>query len=498
MTMKSLLHSLVKALKSPGARREIHAAAQTATTAHTEPLGYTISQKERRLDRWLDWTVSVAGSPLVFTLICGLLLVWALLGIRFHADATWQVLISDVQAIVSYIFDSFLMRQQLNGYEQRVRIAVELQSRAATHKRILESLAVRGDEKEKSQDIQNVCISTDASFDDELPAETFFGALSTLLAKVLGHAVSLALYWLGILVWLVFGHHCSWSNAWQLYINSATSALMLFVFSFLANIHERHAEYEARALDAIYRLDSTLECTLRTYDNNHSSDKEKHNQILPNPVMTSHPPKVNILQRAINYYAEVVGTLTGILLLVVMIVVWIIIGPAMSFDSNWWLIIGTYAGLVGMHDGFVLRNVQEVMHRHEESEYSLVKAQDQHLLQLVERSRTALTTSSIVTSTTTGSNAGNRPGSPAISLDVICAHEITVLAGLFLIIGLLVGAGVMHWNLTGQLLCNVPPSIIETFFMILLISAHSHADEKRRADLRTIYRTRLHLLGQSD
>lgn len=30
----------------------------------------------------------------------------------------------------------------------------------------------------------------------------------------------------------------------------------------------------------------------------------------------------------------------------------------MHSNDNWWLLIGTYAGLIGMNDGFVLRNVQ--------------------------------------------------------------------------------------------------------------------------------------------
>lgn len=33
---------------------------------------------------------------------------------------------------------------------------------------------------------------------------------------------------------------------------------------------------------------------------------------------------------------------------------WICIGPLLPFSSSRWLLIGTYAGLVGMNDGFVL------------------------------------------------------------------------------------------------------------------------------------------------
>ena len=73
------------------------------------------------------------------------------------------------------------------------------------------------------------------------------------------------------------------------------------------------------------------------------------------------------------------------------------------------------------------------------------------------------------------------------------AHAITVVLGMLLIIGLLVGASVMGWKTTGQLLCNVPPSIIETFFMIVLITGHNVVDAERRVQLMTLQRRRLSL-----
>jgi low-affinity ferrous iron transport protein len=46
-------------------------------------------------------------------------------------------------------------------------------------------------------------------------------------------------------------------------------------------------------------------------------------------------PNVNWLQRAIFYYADVVGTLVGVALLIIVIVVWLAIGPVLVFDKNW-------------------------------------------------------------------------------------------------------------------------------------------------------------------
>ena len=60
---------------------------------------------------------------------------------------------------------------------------------------------------------------------------------------------------------------------------------------------------------------------------------------------------------------------------------------------------------------------------------------------------------------------------------------------------------VRGWVLTqigvGQLLCNIPPSIIESFFMMMfLITGHNINDARRRVDLRTnMYLRRLKLLA---
>jgi low-affinity ferrous iron transport protein len=55
--------------------------------------------------------VKFSGSEFVFLSIMAALLTWALMGIKFGNSENWQVVISDVQAIFTYVFDSFLMRQ---------------------------------------------------------------------------------------------------------------------------------------------------------------------------------------------------------------------------------------------------------------------------------------------------------------------------------------------------------------------------------------------------
>lgn len=249
---------------------------------------------------------------------------------------------------------------------------------------------------------------------------------------------------------------------------------MVFVFSFLAILRERHATHLRTCLDSIYRLDSSLEAALR-----HMTRDD-----VPNGEIIIPPAKVSGLQRVINYYADVVGTLVGIALLMTVIIVWVAIGPALDFDANWWLLIGTYAGLVGMNDGFVLRNVQARLLEHEEPQYAQIAEDDMalfHDLDIVLPSSGPSARAAIeLTITHRVSERVNK----------ICGHEYTVLLGVLLIFGLLIGSSIMRWSETGQLLCNIPPSVIESFFMIILITGHNSADAQRRDDLDGMFERR--------
>ena len=53
----------------------------------------------------------------------------------------------------------------------------------------------------------------------------------------------------------------------------------------------------------------------------------------------------------------------------------------------------------------------------------------------------------------------------------------------------------MLTNLSGQLISNVPPSIIESFFMIILITGHNFADADRRVQIKSMYERRLKLVA---
>jgi low-affinity ferrous iron transport protein len=340
-----------------------------------------------------------------------------------------------------------LMRQQLNTYDEALAAAAQLQSRARTHRRLL--LQVLATEHGSKQEVIDSTATKEDVVDADLPAESLFGQFMTACAVIVGHIGFIGVYCAAIIVWLAFGPRNEWSNEWQLYINSATSALMVFVFSFLANIRERHSRYAKACLQTTFRVDARLELTLRAVTGDD----------VQNDMTIIAAPKVNFLQRAIYYYADVVGTLVGIAILLVVMLVWVAVGPVLHFNSNWWLLIGTYAGLVGLNDGFVLRNIQAKLKDFEHLQYREMDIADEQLLALVGEA-------------VPGIAYTKPPLSSRISLAVgrVCAHELTVLAGVLVIFALIAGASTLRWNTTGQLICNVPPSIVESFFMIILIT----------------------------
>jgi low-affinity ferrous iron transport protein len=475
-------------LRSPGARTELQFSAPTHV-AHNEKLAPFVSEdhdvpvkttdtyislvKPRRLDRWLDRVVEISGSEIIYVTILLGLLVWAFLGIPYGSTDSYKIAISDAQAIINLVFDAFLMRQQFNQHDNLLMVAGSLRSRISSHKRMLASLVVKG--KISSIDavrFQALPLQAEA---EQLPKEGWLTRLSSVLSSFLGHIGTVVGFWCCMFVWIGFGPYCGWSNNWQLYINSATSALMVLLLAFLANTRERHSRYSTECLKAIWRADAALELKLR----------ELTGDIIENPTIVLPERKRSGVQRAIDYYADLVGTLAGVAILVLVIIVWIVCGPALRFDASWWLLMGTYAGLIGLNDGFVLRNICQVLGDHEDEQFDEVNREDYNALAV-------LGVESLDEERVTAQSFSYRV---SVRVGYFCSHQWMVVSGVVLIIGLIIGASAMRWSETGQLLCNIPPSIIESFFTLILITGHNVGEAKRRVDLFNIHLRRLKMIS---
>ncbi|VEU22718.1 DEKNAAC103786 [Brettanomyces naardenensis] len=432
--------------------------------------GYEERKRPRRLDRVLDSIVRFSGSEYVFYLILIGLLCWAFTGIKYFS-LKWQALISDVQAIVSYIFDSFLMRQQINGYYDVVTATNLLRSRCLNHYRMINDLLTEQEKQAVAELTKEQEVDLSAEFPLELPKENWYGRAATAFSSAFGHPLFIAIYWISILVWLAFGSMNHWSNEWELYINTATSALMVLVFSFIANIRERHSVYMKKCFDAIIRADGALEVKLRVLTGS----------TLENPEVCIPPMKVNTVQKVVFVYSDIIGTLVGIAILLVFMVIWVCLGPTMHWNSNWWLISGTYAGMIGLNDGFVLRNVQFKFGQFEQSSYDLLDKDDTRVFQSIHLPKSKEIDEELL----------SWMQRISVSMNVICGNEFMTLVGLIFVVGLIIGASAMKWSTTGQLLCNIPPSIVESFFMIILLTGHNYTDGLKRKHLRCIYEGRL-------
>lgn len=190
----------------------------------------------------------------------------------------------------------------------------------------------------------------------------------------------------------------------------------------------------------------------------------------------------------IDWYADIIGTGIGVLIGVAVFATWIGIGSPMKWDDNWWLIIGTYTGLIGFLDGFVLREVYFRIVQHEEKNYSDVAKEDLELFQEL------------------GIECPEEFSGKAPEINIIgyrtsqyinriCSTPWSVLVSVIIIIGLICIASGLRWSTTGQLIANTPTMIIEEFFLLVLLQAHNWADRQRRVEVTALYARRRILLS---
>lgn len=176
--------------------------------------------------------------------------------------------------------------------------------------------------------------------------------------------------------------------------------------------------------------------------------------------------------------------MVGIVILVLVIVAWAAVGPAFKFNDDWWLLIGTYAGLVGLFDGFILRNIQGKVKSYTDDQVLALERGD---MVLFSRSRLSIPPKENL-------NLSSLTHRVSVAMGAICSHLLMVVAGFLLTIGCVIGSSAMRWNTTGQLISNIPPSLIETFFMLILITGQNDADASARVEMTNTYHRRQRLL----
>lgn len=281
--------------------------------------------------------------------------------------------------------------------------------------------------------------------------------------------------WAGIIVWVVWGVPLEFSNQWQLYVNTATALEITLTTMFLQNIRQQHDDHLEKCIKSIELIDSEIEAQLRRI----TGDREE------NAVVASIPPVLTGAHRGIDIFAYIVGGPIGVFISVVVFALWIGVGPVLEFDDNWFLIIGTYTGLMGFVDGFVMNNVDhregELARLHFErlvdQDYKLFRLMDIEMPETKEATKLSLKL-----------RWSNAIGSWCASTWASYGSAVTVVV-------LIVIASALQWTETGQLLCNTPTMIAEGFLLIMLLSAHNTADVKRKIVYDDILNRRLVLEG---
>lgn len=452
--------------------------------------GFTGLEKNR-LDRLLDKVVWLSGSIGTFILMWVILIAWIVIGIVYRASETWNVVMQDGQSIQSYVWDTTLMRQQLNSAHEQILVAGELRSRIATFKRLISDRQNREKDNVLSKNKANISESDQRMIDGELPTENTYDAMCTKFGVILGSLPTIVIYWCGIIVWIACGaipistgnpgpytgktsgsnpELSKFNNNWQLYINTAVAVSILVSSTFLQNIRARHDKFVARNLQRIFNLDQEIEYRLR---------KRAGDFKVKNPSIIIKNPHRSVGDKIIDWYADIIGAGIGVFIAIAVFAAWIGIGHIMSYNSNWWLIIGTYTGLVGFLDGFVIRQVYFRVVTHEEDNYAKVAADEAELFQLI-----GLDGPHLFSKNQTQNSLQYRI---SITINKLCSSQWSVLVSVLIIIGLIACASGLRWSTTGQLLCNTPTMIIEEFFLLVLLQCHNWADKQRRIEMSKIF-----------
>ncbi|CAK7208812.1 low-affinity Fe(2+) transport protein [Sporothrix curviconia] len=453
---------------------------KTAAALAGDPMPSTLAQtKSKKKGGAFDFVVKAAGSRWTFLITLLLLAGWAALGVVYGPTDTWQVIFQDTSSIQCYISATLLMRQQQNSTRSLLETICSMFSRSQGNERLLRQLtekqlmALKRSRRAMRTDLTNALETKEGVFDRAANAVSrFLGSLSALF-----------LYWVGILVWVFFGSPLMWSDTWQLYVNTATALELTFTTMFLQNVRRQHEEYLARCLQSIDVLDRGLEMDLRRMTGD----------MAPNPVMASQPLRLNRTETAIDFWAFVVGGSVGVFLSCAVGVAWLAVGDVMQFDDNWWLIIGTYTGLMGFIDGFVLRNVHHRETVMAERHFALLAEQDLRLFALLDMPFPEDDRSSSASDSVGSKRSRTLASRISRWIGHVCEVPAATTASVVAVVALLVVASAMQWTETGQLLCNTPTMIVEGFLLLMLIEGHNNAEAKRRNQYTDILDRRLML-----
>lgn len=425
------------------------------------------TRPEKKSGGILDKVVAAAGSRWALGFVLLLLIAWGVLGAVYGATDTWQVYLQDVSSLQSYTSATLLMRQQNTNTQGLLKRICNLLSRSQSNERMIKSL-----NKEQRDQLRNSQAQIRSEITDALKMnEDIFDRISNKVAAAAGSLVSLSIYTAAIIAWVFLGIPAQFTDTWQLWVNTGTALEITVITMFLQNIRKQHDLHLQKTVEAIEKIDKDIEMQLRRMTGD----------MTPNPTVSSQAPVLSRWVKAIDIYGFIIGGSIGITISAVVLMLWISVGNDLEFDDNWWLIIGTYTGLIGFIDSFILKNVDHRETIMAEKHFNMLVEQDAKVFGLM------------------GIESPLEHPEPKLNLQKRISKKIghaveSTLASYMAVssVGaLLIIASAMQWSETGQLLCNTPTMIFEGFLLLTLLEAHNLADDKKRLIYDDILNRRL-------
>lgn len=445
------------------------------------------------IDYFIQFCVKVTGSVYTFIIVWIIIIVWIVLGIIYKAPNNWQIIMQDGQSIQTYIWNMFLMRQQLDDTQKFLKVYGKLRSRLALLKKLVGQVK---EQKGKGKFVNFDVIYEEPDKGIVLDKLTIFEELSNLMAKLIGSLPSVIIYWIGIFIWIGCGALYSpsgntppftgkytgdnpqfgkFTDQWQMYINTAVALELLITSSFLENLRLRSNNETRNQFEKLVRLDSELELKLRRLTG-YTGD---------NQCIIVKPMERRGLQKVISFYAGVVGNGLGLVITVCVFAAWIGIGGVLKWNDNWWLIIGTYTGLMGFIDSVVLREVYYSLTNYEEKMIDVIVDGSQDILSIIGSDYDIKTGDKVETDRFT--NFGLKISE---KVNYVCSTKYTVVTAVCVVIGLVAMGCALRWSQTAQLVANTPTMIIEGFFLLILIQAHDSSDFKKKDIMSRLTKSR--------
>lgn len=439
------------------------------------------------LDTFIGYAVEVAGSIYVLFIASALLIGWIIWGALTGASDTWQIVMQDGQSIQTYVWNTFLMRQQLDNSDRMLLLYGKLKSRSLTHKKLLKELVENRECTNIESEFLEFLVNKEDEFENraeiEYTSKSLYDRVSYAFSGIVGSLPMVVIYWLGIFTWIGCGavpinegtndapDMKTFSNTWQIYINTATAIELLITTIFLENVRNREGHYIMKQTKTFDELDSNLEYLLREMNKNYVENEL---------VLVERTPRDKV-QKCISLYAHVIGNGLGLIISICVFSAWIGIGNVMHWSANWWLVIGSYTGLVGFIDGFALREIFFSITKYESIKFNDLLNDSQELLDIagipieLEKPKVKPTLSNKV----------------SLAINGICSNKWSVVSAVLIVLGLVILASAMLWSETAQLIANTPTMIIEGFFLLILVQAHNWACRERCLLLTELTKSRI-------